>query len=113
VKFLLVLCALAAGAWYYLKPLPPGVGPNADAGKRSATVILRTLENYRGDHGAYPVSLEDLIPSYLAGVPKFANGSSFDYVRLGLTYKLTFNYTNPLPVHCSYQPAAKWSCEWF
>jgi hypothetical protein len=113
VKFLLVLAALCGAGWYYLKPQPPGKGPNADAGKRAAVPILRTLENYRGEHGAYPMSLEDLIPSYLAGIPRLSNGSSWDYTRLGANYKLTFNYTNPLPVHCSYHSATKWECSWF
>lgn len=113
MKFLLVLAALCGAGWYYLKPQPPGKGPNADAGKRAAVPILRTLENYRGEHGAYPMSLEDLIPSYLAGIPRLSNGSSWDYTRLGANYKLTFNYTNPLPVHCSYHSATKWECSWF
>jgi hypothetical protein len=113
VKFLLVLASIAGMTWYYLKPLPPGVGPNADAGKRAATAILRSLESYRGDHGMYPETLEELMPAYLSKRPMLSNGRRFSYQRIVSNYKLTFNYTNPLPIHCSYEPARKWYCEWF
>lgn len=113
MKFLLVLIALAAGAWIYLKPLPPGKGPNAQAGMRASGVIIQTVENYRGAHGMYPLTLSELVPEYLSGVPRLSNGSEIEYERLGGNFKLTFNYTNPLPVHCSYSPGVKWQCEWF
>ncbi len=113
MKFLLVLAALLGGAWAYYKPLPPGKGPNAAAGMRAGDVIVGTLETYRSARGVYPLSLEDLVPEYLGSMPRLSNGSSFDYERLGATFKLTFNYTTPLPVHCSYQPGTRWACEWF
>ncbi|HTS87670.1 MAG TPA: hypothetical protein VMG41_04195 [Gemmatimonadales bacterium] len=113
MKFLLFIAAVVGALWYFYKPLPPGKGPGADTGKRVAVVIQRTLENYRGDHGGYPQALEDLVPTYLSSVPLLSTGRTFDYQRLGLNYKLTFNYANPLPVHCSYEPATKWQCEWF
>jgi len=113
VKFLLIVGIIAGAAWYHFKPLPPGKGPAADGGKRAATVILRTIENYRGARGYYPGSLEDLVPEFLAGIPTLSNGSRFEYLRLGMNYKLTFNYESPLPVHCSYMPTTQWSCEWF
>ena len=113
MKLLIILAIMAGAVWYYFKPLPPGKGPSADAGKRAAVVIQRTLENYRGDHGGYPQALEDLIPSYLGSVPHLSNGRTFEYQRLGLNYRLTFNYASVLPVHCSYEPSAKWACEWF
>jgi hypothetical protein len=113
VKFLLILAALAGGAWHFYQPLPPGEGPNADAGKRAATVVLRTLENYRGERGHYPEDLADLVPKYLSKLPRLSNGVPFEYERLGSSYELTFNYTNPLPVHCTFRPDGKWSCTWF
>ena len=113
MKFLLVLVTVVGLTWYYHKPLPPGQGPNADAGKRAATPLLRTLEAYRGAHGRYPESLEDLIPDHLSKLPLLSNGSAFEYQPILGNYELTFNYTNPLPVHCSYQTATKWVCDWF
>ena len=113
MKMLLVLALLLGGAWTYFKPLPPGKGPNAAAGMRAGTAILRTLESFRGSRGVYPLSLEDMVPEYLSGLPRLSNGSSWEYQRLGGSFKLTFNYANPLPVHCSYEPGTKWACEWF
>ncbi|MBK7349462.1 MAG: hypothetical protein IPI92_06315 [Gemmatimonadetes bacterium] len=113
MKMLVVLAALLAGGYLFYKPLPPGKGPNAAAGMRAGGTIVQVLEGYRSSRGMYPQSLEDMVPEYLAGVPHLSNGSSFEYERLGANFKLTFNYTNPLPVHCSYQPATRWACEWF
>ena len=113
MKFLLIVIALIGGAWHFYKPLPPGQGPAADAGKRAATPVLRTLESYRGARGKYPEDLEDLVPDYLSRMPRLSNGVPFEYERLGSSYGLTFNYTNPLPIHCTFRPGSKWSCEWF
>lgn len=113
MKMVVVIAALLAGAWLYFKPLPPGKGPNAAAGMRAGATIVQVLEGYKSSHGVYPMNLTDLMPDYLAGVPHLSNGSSFEYERLGANFKLTFNYTNPLPVHCSYEPATRWACEWF
>lgn len=114
MKLVLFLAALAAGAWFYFGPLPtPGQGPNAAAGMRAGNAIVQTMEGYRSARGVYPMSLEEMVPEYLAGLPRLSNGSSFEYQRLGATFKLTFNYTNPLPVHCNYEPATKWECSWF
>ncbi len=113
MKFLMVLAAIGIAAWIYLKPLPPGQGPNAQAGMRASAAIIQTLENYRSSRGVYPMNLSDLVPEFLSGVPHLSNGSEIEYERLGGNYKLSFNYTNPLPVHCNYQPDSKWHCEWF
>ncbi len=114
MKLLLFIVGLGAGAWFYFGPLPaPGQGPNAAAGKRAGDALVRTMEGYRSARGVYPMSLEELVPEYLAGLPRLSNGSSLEYQRLGPSFKLTFNYTNPLPVHCSYEPATRWDCSWF
>jgi hypothetical protein len=113
MKFLLVLAAIAVAAWVYLKPLPPGQGPNAQAGMRASAAIIQTVESYRSARGVYPLNLSDLVPEFLSGVPHLSNGSEIEYERLGANYKLSFNYTNPLPVHCNYSPGSKWQCEWF
>lgn len=113
MKFMLVVVLLVAGAWFLFKPLPPGKGPEAEKGKRVATVVAGAIESYRGARGIYPDDLDGLVPDFLAGVPKLSNGSSMEYQRLGNNFKLTFNYSNPLPVHCTIQQGTKWDCEWF
>ncbi len=113
MKLLLVLVVLGAVGWYYFKPLPPGKGPEAAKAMRVANVVASALESYRGARNGYPLNLDDIVPEFLAKVPHMAHGSSLEYQRLGASYKLTFGYANPLPVHCSMQPGTKWACEWF
>jgi hypothetical protein len=113
MKFLIVLAVIGAVGWYYLKPLPPGKGPDAAKGMRVSNAVVQAIESYHSARNTYPVTLEDMVPEFLGGAPHMSNGSSIEYQRLGQTYKLTFNYANPLPVHCSYQPGKKWACEWF
>lgn len=113
MKFLFVLAILAGAGWYFYRPLPPGEGPEAAEGKRAAGRVVAMLEAYREAKGVYPVDLDDLIPDYSAGVPTMTNGRPYDYERLGTRYQLTFNYTNPAPVHCTIEPERKWKCEWF
>jgi hypothetical protein len=113
MKFLLVLVILGAVGWHFYKPPPPGVGPKAEAGKRVSNGMIQAIESFRSERGVYPEDLEDLVPDFVTKVPTFSNGSQLDYQRSGATYQLSFNYSDPVPVHCSYQPGAKWACEWF
>lgn len=113
MKLLLVLAILGAVGWYYLKPLPPGKGPDAAKGMRVSNGVVSAIESYRSARQMYPASLEDMVPEFLGGVPHLSNGSSLEYQRLGQSFKLTFNYANPLPVHCTIYPGKKWACEWF
>ena len=115
MKFMLVVALLAGAAWYVVKTqLPqPGQGPVAAAGKRASNAVIQASENYHSARQVYPQGVEDMIPEYLSGMPRLPAGASIEYERLGPTFKLTFNYKNPLPVHCSFQPATQWVCEWF
>lgn len=115
MKFLLVVALLAgAGAYVVKTRLPqPGHGPEAVAGKRASGAVLQAIEDYKSARRVYPQGLEDMIPEQIAGLPHLPNGVSIEYQRLGPTFKLTFNYHNPLPVHCSFEPATQWQCQWF
>lgn len=113
MKILLVLVILGAVGWYYLKPLPPGKGPEAAKGMRATSAVQSAIEAYHSARGVYPLALDDVTPEFLAGVPHLSNGSVPEYQRLGASYKLTFNYANPFPVHCTISPGTKWECEWF
>lgn len=116
MKFLLVLAALIAGAWFYFKPLPPGQGPVAASAMRVGGSVVGAIEAYRSARGVYPFTMDDMVPEFMGAVPKLKHGATFEYQRLGSNYKLTFNYTNPLPVHCSHEssspPSKPWACEW-
>jgi hypothetical protein len=113
MKFLIVLAVLGAVGWYYFKPLPPGKGPDAAKSMKVANSVASAIESYRGARGGYPLTLEEMVPEFMGSVPHMTHGSSLEYQRLGTSYKLTFGYANPLPVHCSMQPGTKWACEWF
>ena len=111
---LLLIMGLAIGAgWYYFKPQAPGHGPAAQAALHSAQPYLDAIERYHAERGGYPLTLDDLVPDYLGGRVHRSNGTEPEYQRLGPGYKLTVNYTNPLPVHCAWQPGTRWECEWF
>jgi hypothetical protein len=113
MKFILVIAILGAVGWYYLKPLPPGKGPEAAKVMRVGNGVVGAIESYRQARSLYPATLEDMVPEFIGGVPHLSNGSSIDYVRNGSTFTLTVNYANPIPVHCSITPLKKWDCEWF
>ncbi len=113
MKFILVLAIIGAVGWYYFKPLPPGKGPEAAKGMRVSNAIVSAIESYKSSRQVYPSTLDDMVPEFLSGVPHLSNGSSLEYQRLGPSFKLTFNYANPLPVHCSISANTKWQCEWF
>lgn len=113
MRYLVVLAILVAVAWHFYHPLPPGQGPEAEEGKRAAGKVVMMIQAYREAKGVYPIELDDLVPDYSAGVPHMTNGRPYGYERIGDRFQLTFNYTNPAPVHCTYEPGTKWECEWF
>jgi hypothetical protein len=112
VKFLLVLALLIGAAWYYYRPPAPGKGPEAELAMKSMAPVIAALENFKAAHQMYPRDLDELVPEFL-GRRTMKGGQEPEYVRIAQNYKLSINYTNPLPVHCSYEPAKKWVCEWF
>lgn len=75
----------------------------------SALKAVAALEAYRADRGAYPDSLDALVPRYLAEQPKdYCSGDRrFAYARAGNTFTLTsrsalyeeMKFRNPLRLH--------------
>lgn len=114
MKFMLVLAGLIAGAWFYFKPLPPGQGPVAASAMRTGSAVVGAIESYKSNRGMYPFTLDEMVPEFLGAVPKLKNGATLEYSRIGADYKIQFNYTNPLPVHCSHEgkETKAWTCEW-
>jgi hypothetical protein len=112
MKFLLVVAILVGAGWYFYHPLPPGQGPKAEEGKRAAGRVVAMIGLPRGE-GRLPCRPRRPDPDYSAGVPHMTNGRPYDYERIGGRFQLTFNYTNPAPVHCTIEPERKWKCEWF
>ena len=107
--FLLALLAGAVYLGYLVKKEKPGEGLKARTGKAAAQPVIDALETYRAAHNLYPPDLEDLSGEG-GGLPSRVLGHPLRYERFGATYELTFSYTTPLPVHCTYNPETRWKC---
>lgn len=106
--FFLLIVGLAVYVGYLARKEKPGEGPGARAGKLAARPVIDAVEAYRTAHNMYPADLDDLRMEN-SSVPRTINGHGIDYDRHGSTYDLTFSYTTPLPVHCTYTPT-RWKC---
>lgn len=107
--FLLVLLAGAVYLGYLVQKEKPGEGPKARAGKSAAQPVINALESYRTAHNVYPADLE-VLSGEGGGLPSQVLGQPLRYERFEATYDLTFSYTTPLPVHCTYNPETRWKC---
>lgn len=64
-----------------------------DQSAENAKQIVKALNDYNADNGAYPVNLNELVPSYLNTIPLTAIGISehpFSYRQLAGSYLLSF-----------------------
>lgn len=59
-RVVLVIMLLLAACWV------PGAGARRQRGYDRATPIVAALERFRAERGAYPDSLQKLVPAYLA-----------------------------------------------
>lgn len=91
------------------------IGSNAAAGAMqrrardvTAVQVLAALEAYKKDKATYPDSLDELVPKYLAEIPRppiglFRDeGDRFVYLNYGDSYALEF--ASVLWVQCQYSP---------
>jgi hypothetical protein len=110
VKTIFLILLLAAGGYvgYLAHKEKPGVGPKARVGKVAAQPVITAVEAYRTAHNMYPADIDDLLTENTA-LPRRIDGHEIGYSRHGSTYDLTFSYTTPLPVHCTYSPT-HWKC---
>lgn len=106
--FLLLLLALGVYVGYLARKEKPGMGPKARSGKAAAQPVINAIEAYRTAHNMYPADLDDL-RSENSSLPRRIDGHGIDYDRHGATYEVSFSYTTPLPVHCTYTPS-HWKC---
>jgi len=112
MKTLLVLALLIGGGWYEFKQQKPGTEPEAKSGMRQVAPLLGAIEQYHSIHNGYPADLLTLVPDYLPGMPPQVHGHPVQYERAGEFFNLTFSYTQPLPVHCTYNSGTHWKCGW-
>jgi len=96
--------------------LAPGEGPKAERGYQRAAPVIEALQSYHADHGAYPDSLPQLVPDYLAAdalaLPEHEQERyPLEYrVEAGI-YALTFRYVGPGVNECTFRPDGNgWKC---
>jgi hypothetical protein len=74
----------------------------------TAVQVLEALEAYKKDNATYPESLDELVPKYLAAIPRPPiglirdDGDRFTYLNYGDSYALEF--ASVLWVQCQYSP---------
>ena len=74
----------------------------------TAVQVLEALEAYKKDNATYPESLDELVPKYLAEIPRPPiglfrdDGDRFVYLNYGDSYALEF--ASVLWVQCQYSP---------
>ncbi len=108
--FLLFAALLIMSCNLITEAEPPGVGEKAERGYAALEPVIRALEQYQADAGAYPVSLDELAPDYLSSVPAQVNGESIQYTKTDKSYSLAFHYLGPGMNTCTYTPENKWKC---
>ena len=88
----------------------PGVGEKAELGYAVCDPIIAAVEQYKIDKGAYPETLEELVPDYLSEVPTEVNNQPISYTKTDSSFSLAFHYIGPGMNTCSYTPENKWKC---
>ena len=101
--------------WLAMCTPPAGRGVTAERRYREAEPIIAGLEAFRRARGAYPDSLTELVPMFLAAErlseSRTAPDGPLTYVRDTMGYALRFEYRGPAMNHCEYRPEpARWSC---
>ena len=89
---------------------PPGVGEKAEQGYAVCNPIVDALERYHNDKGAYPETLNELTPEYLATVPQEVNNYPIRYDPVEGSFMLAFEYAGPGINVCIYSPEDEWKC---
>lgn len=111
---LLLSAAVCAGAGYWVWATfigpPPGVGPKAEQGYRDCAPVIDALGRFQAEHGAYPETLEELVPAFLPELPQ-SPGLEYAYRAQTPGYQLEFRYVGPGMNICRYTPEAGWDCE--
>jgi hypothetical protein len=86
-------------------------------GTQHGNLIVNALDAYYEEHGAYPLTLDELVPAYISKIPVVITGQEYEYKLLepdnvwGEPYHLTFYLKTEKNVGCSYmQRLNDWDC---
>jgi hypothetical protein len=110
---LAIIAALALVGFMLLSNLnapPPGVGPEAEQGYQACAPIITALEQHHAQTGAYPATLEALVPAFLPKFEYTVGEVNIDYRPTDKSYRLEFRYTGPGMNICTFTPDASWKC---
>lgn len=94
----------------------PGEGVKAKSGYAAAAPVITALEAYHQANAAYPSSLNQLVPKFIAGDRLEATMpdkkvTPFKYRQVDNGYELSFSYTGPGTNQCVYRESTKaWKC---
>jgi hypothetical protein len=94
----------------------PGEGRTADRGLLRAEAVLQALERFEERNGAYPQTLEALVPEYIdldsAEVRVAAQREyPLEYTRMSEGFELSFDYTGPGMNTCTFSSTeGEWFC---
>ncbi len=88
---------------------PPGVGDKTERGYALSEPVIAALEQFKAETGAYPASLDELVPNYLPALPT-DDELDFSYTATGDSYSFSFHYRGPGLNTCTYTPEEQWQC---
>ncbi|HTV83820.1 MAG TPA: hypothetical protein VME63_00325 [Dyella sp.] len=107
---------LISGVVIFSACVAPGDGVKAKSGYAAAAPVIKALDAYHQVNDAYPSSLNQLVPKFIAGDRLVATTpdrkvTPFKYRQVDNGYELSFSYTGPGTNQCVYRESAKaWKC---
>ena len=63
-----------------------------ESSKARGDKIIEQFERFRGKNGRYPESLDELVPHYMAEIPRPAEGEGFFYTPKENGYEIRFGF---------------------
>ncbi len=94
---------------------PSGRGVRAESWYERTAPVISALDRYHAERGAYPESLQALVPRYLTATAlsalRFGLDHGLEYRPGNTDYRLEFHYSGPGMNTCKYDLRSKrWHC---
>ncbi|HXM00488.1 MAG TPA: hypothetical protein VN932_11205 [Rhizomicrobium sp.] len=109
LRKLTLVCALVALSACSVWPI--GQDPYGLEVRRNANETMMALQAYHRDTGAFPVTLDGLVPKYLAALPDVPH-IQYDRDAGSLSFRYTPSWPQLRPVWCnSVGNTTNWNCD--